>query len=219
MWLAIVPNNRSSFTVLELYIDAVKSIGILPKITRSDGGTENGLVASVQYMALGRTSHIYGCSTRNTRIEGAWRQMRERSMEVWMEFFQPLVESGFYQIVNPYHVGAAHFCFGQFITQDLELFRHTWNTHRIRKDTRYGSLGGVPEVLYNHTSENYGMQVPTGLLDYVLSQVQPQSDQLKFNYLAASAYLQSVHLYPLNRENMLAAFEKLLNYQFQFIVQ
>ena len=211
IWLAIVPNNRSSVTVLELYAQTVQRIGAMPRITRCDGGTENSLVASVQYMAYGHDAHIYGSSTRNTRIEGAWRQMRDRSMEMWMQFFQGLVEGGIYHIDNNYHVSSAQFCFGRFITTDLELFKETWNRHTIRKDNKYRSMGGVPDVLYHHGSENYALPIPEGLLEHTLNEVVPQNVPYTFDFEAASNYLETLSLFPLHRGNMLQAFQALIN--------
>lgn len=189
IWLAIVPNNRSAVTVLHLYLEALQTLEKMPQITRSDGGTENTLIAAVQHMAYGDDARIYGSSTRNTRIEGAWRQMRERSMDLWMDFFKPLVETGFYNTDDDYHVSSAHFCFGQFITDDLEVFKETWNRHRIRKDGRYGTIGGVPDVLDNHSDQDFALEIPQGLITHVANELAPQNDPIKFNYIAASNYL------------------------------
>ena len=77
IFLKCSPNNLAE-TVLELFLDAVKSDGDLwPSRIRVDKGVENVLVcdAMVNARGEGRGSFIAGPSTHNQRIERLWRDL------------------------------------------------------------------------------------------------------------------------------------------------
>ena len=212
-------NNRLSLTVLKLYGEAVLKANGLPCITRSDGGTENVHVATYQTHAYGPEAHIYGCSTRNTRIEGAWRQMRDRSMDDWMAFFQRLTALGIYRPSDDYHIMVARYLFTDMINYDLELFRETWNRHRIRKQANYGNPGGVPDVMYYHSNNNFLCPIPCGFfehMDETLLDTMANADM--FDNLNATAYLNSIGLGLINHENKERAFQALLNHTPLFLL-
>lgn len=72
MWLDVCRSNNSPAEPTKLYLDCVKMHGGCPLLTRSDYGTENGLIAATQcYFRSddcpysGEDAHKYGTSTRN----------------------------------------------------------------------------------------------------------------------------------------------------------
>lgn len=84
MWLVCGPSNNNPSVIAHHYINCVKSTGVVPMRLRTDLGTENGTMAAIQctlrhghtdYYA-GLSSHSYGSSTGNQRIESWWSFFR-----------------------------------------------------------------------------------------------------------------------------------------------
>ncbi len=81
LWLEVTRSNNSPEAVAQFYLDAVKQNGGCPLQTRTDCGTENGIIAGAQcYLRAdddgpfsGEQAHIFGRSTHNQRIEN-WFQ-------------------------------------------------------------------------------------------------------------------------------------------------
>ena len=76
IWLDVADMNKQPAVVARYYLKAVKEFGYLPNIIRSDKGTENNYIESLQ-IALrskhkdkwaGEKSFIRGKSTANQRI-------------------------------------------------------------------------------------------------------------------------------------------------------
>lgn len=84
MWLVCGPTNNNPSVIAHNYINCAKSVGVVPMRLRTDLGTENGTMAAIQctlrhvhtdYYA-GASSHSYGSSTGNQRIEAWWSFFR-----------------------------------------------------------------------------------------------------------------------------------------------
>ncbi|XP_039454836.1 uncharacterized protein LOC120433158 isoform X1 [Oreochromis aureus] len=84
MWLVCGATNNNPAVIAHNYINCVKSLGVIPMRLRTDFGTENGTMAAIQctlrhahtdYYA-GSSSHSYGSSTGNQRIESWWSYFR-----------------------------------------------------------------------------------------------------------------------------------------------
>ncbi|XP_054886887.1 uncharacterized protein LOC129360588 [Poeciliopsis prolifica] len=94
MWLVCGATNNNPSVIAQHYINCVKSLGVIPMRLRTDLGTENGTMAAVQctlrhahtdYYA-GSSSHSYGSSTGNQRIESWWSSFRRGRSQFWMDF-------------------------------------------------------------------------------------------------------------------------------------
>lgn len=88
MWLVCGPTNNNSSVIAHNYINCAKSVGVVPMRLRTDLRTENGTMAAIQctlrhahtdYYA-GSSSHSYGSSTANQRIESWWSFFRRRRL-------------------------------------------------------------------------------------------------------------------------------------------
>lgn len=85
MWLVCGANNNNPLVITYNYIQCAKSVGVIPMRLRTDLGTENGTMAAIQctlrhhhtdYFA-GESSHSYGSSAGNQRIESWWSFFRK----------------------------------------------------------------------------------------------------------------------------------------------
>ncbi|KAI9327283.1 hypothetical protein BDR26DRAFT_940596 [Obelidium mucronatum] len=88
MWWYVGSTNRLSVRVAGHYVKAVEQAGWRPDITRTDFGSENVVVATIQgyysdFLGLTHDGHIYGTSKRNTRIEGGWRILSRDNLKFW----------------------------------------------------------------------------------------------------------------------------------------
>ncbi|XP_014672684.1 PREDICTED: uncharacterized protein LOC106813139 [Priapulus caudatus] len=80
------------------------TVAVLPCRTRSDRGSENGMLGTAQMLLRadhsdkfsGKNAHVYGASTSNQVVERWWRDYREGSGEYFRDCFKMLKEKGHY---------------------------------------------------------------------------------------------------------------------------
>ncbi|XP_019208015.1 uncharacterized protein LOC109197466 [Oreochromis niloticus] len=155
MWLVCGATNNNPAVIAHNYINCVKSLGVIPMRLRTDFGTENGTMAAIQctlrhahtdYYA-GSSSHSYGSSTGNQRIESWWSYFRRGRSQFWMDFFGDLRDSGNF---NGSHERQCllRFCFTGVLQKDLDECKDLWNKHRIRPSRLASCPGGIPNKLY-----------------------------------------------------------------------
>ncbi|CAI5646154.1 unnamed protein product [Oreochromis niloticus] len=154
MWLVCGATNNNPAVIAHNYINCVKSLGVIPMRLRTDFGTENGTMAAIQctlrhahtdYYA-GSSSHSYGSSTGNQRIESWWSYFRRGRSQFWMDCFGDLRDSGNF---NGSHERQCllRFCFTGVLQKDLDECKDLWNKHRIRPSRLASCPGGIPNKL------------------------------------------------------------------------
>lgn len=149
IWLRASYSNHKPGLIASYFLEAVNQLGGYPQCVRTDCGTENILVASVQSFVAGTTqSHIYGTSPHNQRIEAWWSFLRRLSSQYWIEVLDSLSESGAYNNNNIKQTDCLRFCIMNLIQQDLDEVRRYWNTHRIRPSVGARCPAGIPDRLY-----------------------------------------------------------------------
>lgn len=163
LWLEVVRSNNKPEVPARFYLDCVKNIEGCPLVVRSDCGTENGVLAAMQCyfrkdgndVFAGHNAHKYGTSSANQRIEGWWSYFRRARTGWWMDFFKDMVASGQLEIGNTLQMECLWFCFSPVLSCELEAVKMQWNTHRIRPTRNYGTVAGIPDVLY-YLPGNFG---------------------------------------------------------------
>ena len=142
IFLKCSPNNLAE-TVLELFLDAVKSDGDLwPSRIRVDKGVENVLVcdAMVNARGEGRGSFIAGPSTHNQRIERLWRDVFGCVCHLFYYTFYAMESSGILQIGDPVHLFALHLVFIPRINKALSEFMEAFNHHKVRTERNWSPI-------------------------------------------------------------------------------
>lgn len=156
LWLKAGHSNNNPRLVAKYYIDFIRRSQGVPKIVRTDRGTENTIVHRLQ-VALrwhhedGRAkenSFLYGRSTANQRIECMWSQLRRMSMNYWINLFKDLRDQGIFDNSNPIQVECLRFCFVTLIQKDLDSIVIQWNQHRIRQQRQHECPSGKPDLMY-----------------------------------------------------------------------
>jgi hypothetical protein len=127
----------------------VKQLGGVPFKLRTDCGTENVLMATLQcHLRQSVNAHMYGTSQNNQRIESWWCYMRKMRTQWWIEYFNDLELSGDLDVDNCNEIDCLRFCFMKLLQRDLSEVQTLWNNHRIRKSKGATCPGGVPDHLF-----------------------------------------------------------------------
>ncbi|CAC5402099.1 unnamed protein product [Mytilus coruscus] len=120
--------------IAKFYLDLIKKRRCLPRLIRSDAGTENVLVKNLQ-IALrygqndelsGSKSFLIGRSTGNQRIERLWRDLSESFIHFWRNKFLDFSSLGIFRTSNLLHIECVRFCFLPLIRRQLQTFMDTW---------------------------------------------------------------------------------------------
>ena len=157
LWLEAGPSNNNPKYIAKFCLDFVKDCRRVPRVMRSDGGTENVIVRDLR-IALrfhhnddmsGYNSFLTGRSTANHRIERLWRSLSENFTNFWRDEFMFLRDAGIFCTDEPLHVNCARYCFLPIIRTHLQEFMDTWNAHRNRRQRGDNYCpAGIPNGLY-----------------------------------------------------------------------
>ncbi len=156
LWLHVNRSNNNPAVIAGYYLKTVKRLNRVPRLVRSDRGTENGLVRLLQ-IALrlnhndtlsGYQSFRYGRSTSNQRVECFWSQLRRMVTHFWINFFKDVRDSGVFDNSDPVHVECMRLCFTQVLQADLDRAVELWNNHNIRPQNNRECPSGKPNMMY-----------------------------------------------------------------------
>lgn len=178
LWLRACSSNKKPEYIAHFYLKYVREINGVPSIIYGDRGTENAIVRDIQYALRwyhrdpfqGLSSFIYGSSTRNTRIERFWRNLRSMCGQYWMDVFKEMADHGILDTSDNIHFECIRFCFMSFINRDLNDTIQQWNEHRIRRSKNTDGPFGKPDVLYFQpevfATRDFRLELP-GNIDHI----------------------------------------------------
>lgn len=158
LWFKVTPSNNNPSTVGNFFLDCVSELQGCPKLLRTDPGTENLVMATMQCLLrangndefTGEKAHRYGPSTGNQRVECWWSHLTKSRTTWWINLFKDLVDRGVFLPGNIYHNKCIWFCFNELLQHDLDFVVLHWNTHYIRQsrhDTNK-TMPGRPDELF-----------------------------------------------------------------------
>ena len=157
LWLEVASTNNDPRVVADYFLSTIQQLGGVPRLIRTDKGTENSMVAVLQQLfrnndrdgLAGNKSIIQGKSTANQRIEAFWSKLRQGGGGWWINFFKDLRDSGTYRDHCPVHRECLKFCFMPVIRQELYSLVELWNTKRIEvKKGEVDVIRGKPDVMF-----------------------------------------------------------------------
>ena len=110
LWLEAGPSNNNPRYIVRFYMDFVKEYRFVPKIVRSDAGTENVIMRDLQIAMRmdhrddmsGRKSFMIGRSTANQRIARLWGTLNTQFTQFWRNFFVEMCDSGIFSNADPH---------------------------------------------------------------------------------------------------------------------
>lgn len=156
IWLRVASTNNNPSVIAYHYLSTVRKLGFIPRVIRSDCGTENVTVEVLQQALrfddddklAGLKSFIKGKSTSNQRIERNWAQMRRSGVDYWISLFKDMRDLFIFNDSDPLHVECIRYCFGPLIQNELFLIRREWNDHPIRRQKNVTSPFGRPNHMF-----------------------------------------------------------------------
>lgn len=165
LWLYVGCSNNNPRIVSKLYLDCIKKLNLIPRMVRTDRGSENVVIAGCQRFFRrahndtnsGYDSFRYGASTRNQRIEAWWSIFRKNRSDWWISFFKDLCDSDAYDPSSPIQVECARFCFGGILQSELDETTTLWNNHYVRKSRNSECPPGRPNVLFYAPERSRGI--------------------------------------------------------------
>lgn len=217
LWLRVASTNNNPRVTANYFLNSVKENECVPVLIRSDKGTENCIIESLQ-MCLrenhedklkGEKSYIKGTSVHNQRIESYWGKMRKHSADYFIDLFKDLTRSNLFD-GSDLHKNCLRYCFGPVIEEELYLTRKLWNQHCIREQKGQNNVGGKPNSMYklpeNFQAKDYHKHVDMLTIDELIAKVteQPQlvdpdfkeiADRILDNPPKSSNSKEAIHLY------------------------
>ncbi|XP_076093828.1 uncharacterized protein LOC143064690 [Mytilus galloprovincialis] len=188
MWLTASHTNKNPRHVARNYVEHLKRYKRVPRLIRTDAGTENVLIHRIQIALRSRhNDHMAGVnsvsvgrSTANQRIEMLWSFLMRNFTTFWRNLFNSLVEDGILSNTDPLHLECVRFCFLPIIQVHLNEFRELWNMHRIRRQRNEDQFYGIPDVMYNQPiiygmfDQSFALPCDDAALDDILDQYTEQ---------------------------------------------
>ena len=225
LWLEVTRSNNAPETVAQFYLDFVRQNRGCPLQTRTDCGTENGVIAAAQCYfrsddngpMQGEQAHCFGTSTHNQRIENWWSHLRKTCTGWWIQFFKDLVEEKQLNLDNEYTKECLWFAFNGILQNSLHEVQLYWNTHYIRP-SRHETVAGVPNILFAIPEQFGGFDCHVPVSNQKLQEVQIRCAERQaedenplqeyFNYLMEFHELQ----YPSDHNEAIYIFDSLMRY-------
>jgi hypothetical protein len=178
IWAYCGTANRSSFSVLKQYLQAVKEQGHCPRFVRTDKGGETILAAAAHHTLylealaaelvendgtnenLLECCWIWGPSWRNVKIERLWGQLGEEVTYKWSLLFQLIRNSGFYRDWLVADCVAILYTFMPILRHEIHEFLLDKNEYPTRKQKeRANHVAGIPNQLYEEHDHGNGFPI------------------------------------------------------------
>lgn len=156
LWLTVSHTNKNPRVVARNFIDYLKNTKRVPRMVRSDAGTENVMIQRIQAALrffhndemAGLKSFSVGRSTANQRIEMMWSFLMRYCTEFWRSFFREMIDENILNNNDIIHIECLRFCFFPLIQENLSSFMQMWNMHRIRSQRGHQLCYGIPDVMF-----------------------------------------------------------------------
>lgn len=180
MWTYIGITGRTQNSVFRQYVQTLRDTGIIPRILRTDRGTEtprmadthlllSRLVRPDENLSFQQCFH-YGKSTNNQRIEAWWRPSTEKCLGDWTKLFDGMKRQGTLDMDKRADRIALLAIYMPVIKTNHAEWVETYNRHRIRKQPKRPWVKpGIPNRLYEQPElmgdSHQGFPIDASLLD------------------------------------------------------
>lgn len=168
VWYYVGISGRTAVSVLGQYISTVATKKIVPRIVRTDRGTETPMTADAHYQISSeirqgplefRDTFRFGTSKQNSTIERWWRQQSFGAILQWRDCFLQYNREEAYNADWLSDRTAFLAIYMPILRNALSQFVHVWNNHRIRKQPRRPYLTpGIPFLLYHYPEHTGGVE-------------------------------------------------------------
>ena len=127
LWLEVGSTSNNPNIIVEFFLSTVQQLGGVPRVVRTDKGTENMWVSIIQSVLrhnngdefAGDNSIVQGKSSANQRVEVYWSKLKQGGGGCWMNLFKDLRDSGVFLDADPLHKECLRFCFVPVLRKEL----------------------------------------------------------------------------------------------------
>ena len=174
IWLQVCRTNNNPVVPAHYFLTALKEFKVCPNVLRTDCGTENGIMASIQSLIHNDVnSHKYGTSQSNQRIENLWSHFK-RTYTTWIiNYFKEMMETDVLRLGDQFQMECLWFTYSELLQSELNKMRIEWNSHLIRK-SRQASVCGIPDDMFFIPEifgyKKFGRGVSDDTIDWILQQ-------------------------------------------------
>lgn len=181
-WCYIGISNQTAVSVNKQYLEMVRSTGQIPKLIRSDKGTETVLIARSHILLRRATNstlsferaYSFGKSVKNQRIEAWWNILTDGQTESWKQYFGRLENEDLFQ-EDKIDVACLQFVYMDMLRIHIHRFVDIHNNHPIQKQAKrdhYLPTGKPFEMYFYPESEiNYSRPVDEKTLQELEAEV------------------------------------------------
>ncbi|XP_057185792.1 uncharacterized protein LOC130551842 [Triplophysa rosa] len=178
MWLVCGASNNNPEVIANHYLQCATEFGVIPKLLRTDCGTENGVMAAIHCILrsnhqddlAGAASHVYGSSTTNQRIESWWSYFRKQRTQFWMDLLNDLKGR---QLFNGSH---EHICLVRFVFLGM-LQKELMKPKKFGTHTPLGQLNNLAVLLGNQMQCTF---FHTGLMEQIVDSLSHRTTWTSF---------------------------------------
>jgi len=173
LWLKASRSNNNPRIVAGFFIEWAYQELLVPRVIRTDRGTENGDLLLMQEalrdpIDQGEKCWLVGPSTSNSRIESFWAQIARRLLRDYKCAIQRIETDGNFD-GSATHVTLMQFCVMPQLQKDLNREIVVQDQMNIRRSNQPHHISGRPGVLYRHPeitgTRSYGCPVTVEDLD------------------------------------------------------
>ncbi|KAH0561270.1 hypothetical protein KQX54_015789 [Cotesia glomerata] len=116
-------------------------------------GCIDGFSRKVMWLEVATTNNYpAGTSVKNQRIESYWGQMRQHTVDFYIQLFKCMQEKGLFD-GSSLHIKCLQLCFGPLLKYDLQNNKKLWNQHRIRRQAARNHLDTVGKLIERFTKK------------------------------------------------------------------
>jgi hypothetical protein len=149
----VARDSNKAAVVLEAFVDGMDRYQ-LPMHVSGDKGGENVRVAEymIHRRGVGTKAFKPVSSTRNTRIERLWRDMRENRVQMYIDLFTGFEDAGM-DLNNLLDIFTLQYLFLPRINADLQQFIAMWNNHKLSTESNHTPVQILNYFRINDTAD------------------------------------------------------------------
>jgi hypothetical protein len=184
IWCFVGHSNRTAVSVNKQFLLTAKRTRTIPKLIRSDMGTETSLLCNSQLILRRqlkpglefRKAYSFGKSTKNQRIESWWNLLGNAQTDPYRELFQALENEGYFD-GGDIDILCLQFIYMDMIREHIHSFVEVHNHHQIRHQANRAHYlpTGQPHQLYHHPKDgvrDYGNTPDEAMVEALLLQLE-----------------------------------------------
>ena len=168
--LRICCSNNDPIIAPHLFLTALEENKICADLLKTDWGTENGIMASMQSFFTMAVALIDMGLLIQIRKLNLWSHCKRKYITWIITFFNDLVNTDALRHGDHFQIEWAWFVFSDLLPAELDKMNKEWNTHKIRRSS-YAKVAGNADEMYflpeYYGYKNCGIVVSTENINHI----------------------------------------------------